>query len=148
MRIRGSLLFLFSPFVAQSQALKDTADTLQDIGKSAASWIPYFQQRDNIITGMTLVVIVLGAMGTVTALAKTERIKWVTAGITALIAILTSVKSQILHADQESFGALAAATSRAVQDLRHDLENYQKAFQFAVAKGKDDLGEEDAGVYR
>jgi hypothetical protein len=148
MRIRGPLLFLLASFVARSQTLKDTADTLQDIGKSAASWIPYFQQRDNIITAMTIVVIFLGAIGTVTALAKTDRIKWVTAAITAVITILTSVKAQVFHADQESFGALAAATSRTVQDLRRDLDNYQKAFQFAVARGKDDLGEEDGSVYR
>jgi hypothetical protein len=107
--------------------------------------VPYLHSRDQWVTWMTVGVIVLGALATLTALAKSSSVKWLTAGITASIAIIGGVKSQILHADVESYGGLALTTEVWIKHVKDNVNAFEAAKALAPDGGR--LSDETRGLF-
>lgn len=136
------LLFLLvaAPNTAQAHTLDETAGKLKDLAARAETWIPFLQAREQLVSNITLGLIVLGALATLAALAQNTKAKWITAAITALMTTLVGVKSQVLRADQESFGSLEIATAKWVQGTKDDVANYEKARAFSQADEEAEYG--------
>ncbi len=127
------LFLLAQPAVAGAESLSHIADDLKTLSDRAESWIPYFQSRADLVMWMTIAVICLGAISTatstVTALAKGNWTKLVTAVmtivITASIAIVTGIKAEVLHADQDSYRSIEIGIRQVVELIKQNLKNYE-----------------------
>jgi hypothetical protein len=130
------------PLPTYAQSLTAAANRLEQFADAANTWVPYLQDRASLITWMTVAVIVMGAVGTITALLTHKAVRWITATITAGIAIVSGVKSEVLKADKESFAALATAVANFVSLSKAEIGNYRAAIEYAPV-----LNDEDRTYY-
>lgn len=154
-RMRFSLLslplfLLAQPAVAGAEALSSIADNLKTFSDRAEYWIPFFQRRAEWILWMTIGVIILGAISTITSTIsalvnrKSSKIAVavITAAISASISIVTGFKSQVFHADQDSYRAIEIGMRQVVESIKQDLKNYQVALE--QSGGEETISEADA----
>jgi hypothetical protein len=149
MKVLSALLAAVAvPAPAQAQTLADTAAHLKELASRAESWVGYLNTWDHVVTAITIGLIVLGAAATFAALARKAQARWLTAAITATMTVLTGVKALVTHGDGESFGSLAVAITRTVQDARDDISTYENEAAVARQMGLDGVQGDEREYYR
>jgi hypothetical protein len=126
------LFLLAQSVVARAESLSNIAADLKTLSEHGEAWIPFFQSRADWVMWMTMGVIVLGGISTITsaisAFANAKSGKFaaalITAVITATIAVVTGFKSQVFHADVDSYRAIEMSLRQVVESTKQDLRNY------------------------
>jgi hypothetical protein len=127
MRLRFPFFFLLGCPAVRAQGLEISAITLKKYAQSVESYLPQLNQKADIVVAITIALIVMGAVTAAVALMLKERGKWVTALIGVGISILTGIKAEVYHANQESFESVSSAASLALEKTYTDLTSYDTA---------------------
>src|SRR5262245_5788427 len=104
--LRCTLLLVACPSLAAAQTLDDLtrkANSVNELALRTETWLSYLWSQDQYVTWITVLLLVLGATATFfAAFTNQQKTKWITAAITAVVTILAGIKTQVLHADDES----------------------------------------------
>jgi len=112
--------------IGAASDLRKHAKRAYDDAMIVESWFPHLQSRAELLTSITVIVIILSVLPTVLTLGTKNWMKIVMASISAVVAILIGIKAQVFHADKENYESIlieAKLAVRLIKSAHEELES-------------------------